>query len=93
MVLESYDCLSSLLHAEGGTRRITIVANQSGRLQPRVDLLHQRLDIDLIVVDGVARCRIGVGVKRCLIRWKWERVLKDLFVFRAKPLFVARQSL
>lgn len=93
VIPESDDCLSSLFHAESGTRRHAIVTDKSGRLQPRIDLLSKWLDVDLIVVDGVACGRVGVSVKRCLVFREGQRCLEDLLVFGAKPFAITSQSL
>lgn len=93
MVPEPYHCLASFFHTEGWTRRHAIVTDKSGRLQTGVDLLSQRLDVDLVVVDLVAGGLVLICVERRLVLGKGKRILEDLLVLRAEPLAVASQSL
>ena len=92
VVPKPYNCLSSLLHEEGRARRHGIVSDKLSGLQPRVDLLGEWTDIDLVVIDSVARGRICVGVFRCLFCRDRKRVLEYLLVLGAKPLAIASQS-
>lgn len=93
MVPEPHHCLTSLLHAEGWTRRHAIVTDKSGRLQAGVDLLSQRLDVDLVVVDFVARSFVRICVERRLVLGKGKRVLEDLLVLGTEPFAIASRSL
>ena len=93
VILESHDCLTPLAHAESRTRRHAIVANKICGLQTLVNLMSKWLDIDLVVVDGVASRSVGVSVERRLVRRERQRVLEDLLVLRTKPFVVASQSL
>jgi hypothetical protein len=54
LVNEAHHRLSSFLDHEGGTRRDTIVTNKVGRTKVRVNLLCERLDFNLKVLDRVA---------------------------------------
>lgn len=93
MIPEPYHCLTSLLHTKGWTGRHAIVTDKSGRLQTRVDLLSERLDVNLVVIDLVTSGLVFVCVERRLVLGKGKRVLEYLLVLRAEPLAVASQSL
>lgn len=60
LVDKPYDGFSSLLDHEGGARRDAIVSDELCWLLSSVDLLRERLDLDLIVVDWYSGCCIGV---------------------------------
>ena len=51
VVDESYNSFASLRHFEGRAWGDTVVSDESGFPKIRVDLLEERLDFDLIVVD------------------------------------------
>ena len=61
MILESGNCLSTFSPTEGGTRRHSIVPNESSRLQPIVDLLREWLDINLVEVNFIASDLVSVS--------------------------------
>lgn len=51
VVDEAHDRLGALAHHECRTWCDSIVANEPGLAQVRVDLLLERLDVDLIILD------------------------------------------
>jgi hypothetical protein len=70
VVLEPYNSLSALFHAESRPRRHAIIAYESGRLEPLVNLLLERFHIDLVEVDVVFGCLVVVCVEWSLVRRK-----------------------
>lgn len=49
---EPHDCFPSFLHHEGRAGRDAIIANECCSLFTGVNLLRERLDLDLVVIDG-----------------------------------------
>lgn len=60
VVDEAHNCLSTLAHHESRSRCDAIVANESGLSEVRVDLLLERLDIDLVIINrwAVGECEL-----------------------------------
>lgn len=65
MVDEPDDSLAALCHAEGRTRRLTVIPNKSGLPKVGVHLLEQRLDLNLIIVDRTS----GRRTSKCPVCW------------------------
>jgi len=58
IVDKSHNRLSALFDDKGGARRYAIVPNEIRRAFVRIDLVLEVVDIDLIVVDGLAADRV-----------------------------------
>lgn len=49
---EAYHSFSALLHLEGRTWSLAIISDKASLAKIRIDLLFERFDVDLIVVNG-----------------------------------------
>ena len=82
LVCKSHDGLPAPRDKKRRPRRNGVVTHQVGRALPRVHLLGEGKDIDLVVVDGVSGHRVGDLPHRLLDRWDGQGELVQVGVSR-----------